>query len=64
MLFISYKSHNADVAREVADALLANGVNVWFAEYQVLFGNYDDFQKAVNEGIDRASHALLFTNNR
>lgn len=62
--FISYKSENAGLARTVAESLKAHGVQVWFAEYEVLLGNYDDFQTAIDCGIDASKYALLFTTNQ
>lgn len=41
--FITYKSEDADLVRNVADQLIASGIRVWFAEYQVLLQNYDQF---------------------
>jgi hypothetical protein len=62
-LFISYKSENANAVREVADALIAGGLKVWFAEYQILLGNYADFEAAIRRGIESSRYALVFTND-
>ena len=35
-VFISYKSKNVDLARQIADTLIFSGKSVWFNEYQVL----------------------------
>lgn len=62
-IFISYKSEDAGLARTVAEALKALGVKIWFAEYEVLLDNYDEFQNAIDSGIDACQYALLFTSN-
>ena len=66
-LFISYKSENANIVRRVVELLIATGVDVWFAEYEVLSGNYDDFDKNLDPelslAIQSSSHALIFTNS-
>lgn len=61
-LFVSYKSDNVDVARAVTEALLASDVRVWFAEYEVVLDNYNNFQKSIDLGIDSSRYALIFTN--
>lgn len=63
-VFISYKSEDIDLARRVANQLLASGVKVWFAEYQVLLQNFDLFQDAIDFGIANSSWAICLTNNR
>lgn len=62
-VFISYKSSNSSEVRAVAEKLIAKGIQVWFAEYQVLLENYENFQDAIDAGIDASRYALLFTNN-
>jgi hypothetical protein len=63
-LFISYRSEDANLVRPVAETLLAAGLDVWFAEYQVLLANYAQFQAEVDRGIDLSRYALVFTNDR
>jgi hypothetical protein len=67
-VFISYKSENAGTVRRIVDLLIANYLDVWFAEYKVLASNYDDFQKRVDGEITSAiatsTHAIIFTNHR
>lgn len=63
-VFISYKSSNASEVRAVAEKLIAKGLRVWFAEYQVLLENYDNFQDAIDAGIDASRYGLLFTNDQ
>ncbi len=60
--FVSYKSEDANEVRTIVDSLLANGLNVWFAEYFVLLPKYDDFQALIDSAIDSSHHGILFTN--
>ena len=46
-LFVSYKSQDVGVARRIADHLIASGVGVWFAEYQILLVARDRFEEAI-----------------
>lgn len=66
-VFISYKSQNANIVRRIVDNLIANGFNVWFAEYEVNASNYEEFSRLIDsqitEAIGNSTHAILFTNN-
>ena len=63
-VFISYKSDDANLVRQVADQLLASGIKVWFTEYQVLLENWDEFQQAINEGIRLSTYGVAFTSDK
>jgi tetratricopeptide (TPR) repeat protein len=63
-VFISYKSEDVNLARLVADQLIASDIKVWFAEYQVLLQNYSEFQQAIDSGIHNSAYGIAFTNNR
>lgn len=63
-VFVSYKSENANVVRRVTEQLMACGLEVWFNEYQILAGDYERFQDAIDAGLARATHAVVFTNDR
>lgn len=62
-VFISYKSEDVDIVRQVANQLIASGLRIWFNEYYVLLQNYDRFQKAINYGIRHSAIGIAFTNN-
>jgi len=64
LVFVSYKSEDANLVRGVTERMKANGVPLWFAEYEVLPETYERFQEAIDEGIQNASHGLVFTNAR
>lgn len=63
-IFLSYKSDDVHVVRRIADELIARNRKVWFAEYQILFGNYADFENAIEKGIRYSKYGLAFTNER
>lgn len=62
-IFISYKSENVNIVRPVVEYLISNGLKIWFAEYQILFRQFEDFQSLVYQGIDNANYYLIFTND-
>lgn len=65
-IFVSYRSLDANNVRAVVDVLRAHDLDVWFAEYEVLAADYDEFEADVNRGIREAvescSHGIAFTN--
>jgi hypothetical protein len=65
-IFISYKTSDSHVARVVADWLIYNHIDVWFAEYSILLDGRktQDVAQSLKIGIASCSHAILFTNER
>lgn len=63
-VFISYKSEDVNLARRIANQLIASGLQVWFNEYRVLLQNFDQFQDAIDFGIAHSDWAICLTNNR
>jgi hypothetical protein len=63
-VFLSYKSEDSNLVRQVAEQLIGCGLEVWFNEYRILVGEYDEFQTGIDEGLRLATHAVVFTNNR
>ena len=61
--FLSYKSHDANAVRAVADALLVAGQRPWFAEYMIRLFARDEFQAAIDKGIAHSRGGILFTND-
>jgi hypothetical protein len=65
-VFVSYRSSDANKVRAVVDVLRAHGLELWFAEYEVLAANYDDFtvevERGIREAVDTCSHGIAFTN--
>ncbi len=62
-VFISYKSENVEIARRLADRLVASGRRVWFAEYQILLAARERFQEAIDQGVDNSRYAIALTND-
>ncbi|WP_157237752.1 TIR domain-containing protein [Desulfobacter curvatus] len=58
-IFVSYASQDAEVARHVVDFLIANGICVWFAEYQVLLSARPAWEEYVRYGISHSKHGLV-----
>jgi hypothetical protein len=63
-IFISYKSEDAPFARRVADALLAAGWRVWFAEYQIVLNWRRWFKSMFMTGIRHSRFGLVITNDK
>lgn len=62
-VFISYKSRNVELARAIADRLIASGLRVWFAEYQILLVERSKFQAAIDKGIRQSKYGIALTND-
>jgi hypothetical protein len=60
-LFISYKSQDAPLAREVTDRLMAGGTRVWLAEYEIPLRWEAKFLDYIAYGIRRSRFGLAFT---
>ncbi len=66
-IFISYKSENANEARSVAEVLLAQGVQVWFSEYEITLQDFDDDNRImgkIESAVENSFAAIVFTNDR
>lgn len=59
--FISYRSTDAHLVRQVADRLIASRGRVWFAEYEVLISGREKFQEAIDAGVSRSARLVAFT---
>lgn len=60
--FISYKSEDAMRIRPLVEQMLASGLNVWFAEYNITLNSWDAFEREIEAGISNARYGLCFTN--
>lgn len=61
--FLSYRSLNSNIVRNLAERMIAKGVRPWFAELMILFTGRDQFQTLIDTGIDRSTTGILFTND-
>ncbi len=57
MIFISHNSRDKDVAREIGVFLIAEGVSVWFDEWEIAAG--DSITEAINSGLAGATHLVI-----
>ena len=63
-IFVSYRSKNIHIVRPIAEQLMAAGLKVWFAEYEILLSGRQRFKEAINHGINNCSFGICFTNDR
>ena len=55
--FLSHSRDDAVAAGALARDLRANGIDVWYSEWEIKLG--DSLRRKIDEGIDRASHFLV-----
>lgn len=60
MFFLSYRSDEIDIIRQVADWLMANQVSFWMDEYCVRHRHQEVFQEEIYKGIDRSEYFVCF----
>jgi hypothetical protein len=56
-VFISYSSEDRDSVRTLAEGLRSNGVNAWYAEWEI--GPGDSFVQKINEGLEGCDKFLI-----
>jgi len=62
MIFISHNNRDKDIAREIGVFLVAEGVDVWFDEWEIAAG--DSITEAINSGLSGATHfAIVWSAN-
>lgn len=62
-IFISYRSQQAELARHLAERLMAGGLRVWFAEYCVTLYERHAFQAAIDRGLAHTASGICITSN-
>lgn len=62
-VFLSYKSRDAGLVREVGDRLIAGGARVWLAEYEIPLRKSAHFLRYIASGIRRSRYGLAFTHD-
>lgn len=60
-IFMSYKSCDAVLVREVSDRLIAGGASVWLSEYEIPLRNEKQFLRYIDYGLRRSRYGLAFT---
>lgn len=63
-VFVSYKSEDSVIARQLAERVVAAGLVPWFAEYVIPIQRRVEFMKAIDLGVKRARLGLCLTNRR
>ena len=63
-IFMSYKSEDVTVVRQITEQLIARDITVWFAEYTIAVNERPRFQEAIDAGIRRSRYGVCFTNNK
>lgn len=61
--FVSYKSEDVAIARQIADLLTAAGYRVWFAEYTILLAERKRFEEMIGEGLRSSRYGIILTGN-
>jgi hypothetical protein len=56
-VFLSYTSDNLDLARRIAEALQANGIETWWDRWCIYPG--DSLRQKIDEGIGECTHFLV-----
>lgn len=56
-VMVSHSSLDKDIAREIAMILVAEGIDVWFDEWEIDYG--DSIPAKIEETLARATHVLL-----
>jgi len=55
--FLSYGSEDRDLAKMVADGLQANGVETWWAEWEIRSG--DSIRRKIDAGLNDCTHFIV-----
>ena len=55
--FLSYAFEDRELARRIAEALMAQGVDTWWAEWCIASG--DSIRQRIDEGLGRCTHFIV-----
>ncbi len=55
--FLSYSFDDRDLAKSIANALMANGIDTWWAEWEIRAG--DSLRQLIDEGLSGCSHFIV-----
>lgn len=62
-LFMSYKSEDAVAVRMISELLRAQGLGVWFAEYNISVEDRNRFQELIDVAASECDYGICFTND-
>jgi hypothetical protein len=55
--FLSYAFEDRDLAKHIAEGLMANGVDTWWAEWEI--GSGDSLRRKIEEGLTKCTHFIV-----
>ncbi|MBB6487941.1 toll/interleukin-1 receptor domain-containing protein [Rhizobium lusitanum] len=55
--FLSYSFEDRDLAKAIATGLMANGVDTWWAEWEIGLG--DSLRRKIDDGLGKCSHFIV-----
>ena len=61
-VFLSYTSDDTEVARRIAEALMANGIDTWWSQWSIAPG--DSLRQKIDEGLADCTHFLVLLTPR
>lgn len=56
-VFLSFSFGDQDLARQIANSLMANGIDTWWAEWEIQAG--DSLRQKIDSGLDTCTHFLV-----
>lgn len=56
-VFLSYTWDDSDLAKQIAESLMANGIDTWWDKWCISAG--DSFRQKIDEGLDDCTHFLV-----
>ena len=56
-VFLSYTWDDSDLARQIAETLMANGIDTWWDKWCISAG--DSFRQKIDEGLEDCTHFLV-----
>lgn len=56
-VFLSYTWDDSELARQIAESLMANGIDTWWDKWCISAG--DSFRQKIDEGLDDCTHFLV-----
>lgn len=56
LVFLSYASEDSDLAKRIADALVANGIDTWWDQWCISSG--DSIRQKIDEGLGACTHFI------
>ena len=58
-VFISYKSEDVHLSRQIAEHLMSKGYKTWFAEYEILIDDLQKIDEKIDQGLRSCNKAVI-----